>query len=495
MDGPAHRRRQVTAVVGAGAAGTLVTLQLCEAAAAGEVPWEVRLIDPAPDTGRGTAYRTEDPRHLLNVPAGGMSAYPDDPSHFVDWCARQADGDGTAPAAADFLPRAWFGAYLDDALGEAVGRATARLGDSVRVSRVRARVVDLRWSPDPAGPALLLLDDGSRLRADGVVLATGPDRAPNTGLPEGLRESARFLPDPWAPGALRPLLTGSGPGAVLLLGTGLTAVDVAIRADRPGRVLHAVSRNGRLPRPHAPAPLPPLAPPELLARPTPGQPLAALRASLARHVRRAARLHGDWRPAVDGLRPVTSRLWQALSDPDRAEFLRRDSSLWNVHRHRMPPETARTVDRLRQAGRLRVSTGRPVDCREDGDGLTVTLDDGRELSVAWVVDCRGPGLAAVPGADPLRDALLATGRAVPGPLGIGLRTDGGRLLGADGSAALPFWTLGAVRRGELWESTAIPEIRVQAAEIARRLLAERSAGNDEGAGTEQQGGERVLLGR
>jgi len=38
-----------------------------------------------------------------------------------------------------------------------------------------------------------------------------------------------------------------------------------------------------------------------------------------------------------------------------------------------------------------------------------------------------------------------------------------------GSAAGRLFTLGNLRRGELWETTAIPELRVQARAIAERL--------------------------
>ena len=71
--------------------------------------------------------------------------------------------------------------------------------------------------------------------------------------------------------------------------------------------------------------------------------------------------------------------------------------------------------------------------------------------------------------DPLLASLLAAGHACPGPLGMGLATDGsGRVRAADGTVGAA-WTLGAMRRGELWESTAIPEIRAQAVAVAQAI--------------------------
>lgn len=463
--GPA---RHVVAVVGAGAAGALTAMQLCETAIRRSTPLELVLIDPAPEAGRGVAYATPDPRHRLNVPAGGMSCYPDDPTHFVRWL--HAHGEPAA-SACDFVSRHRYGAYLADSLGQAVVRAHG----TVAVSRLRTKATGCTWTA--GGRATLRLADGRTQRADSVVVATGPAPGLRGWVPQALGTSDRFVPDPWAPGALD-ALTGDAHAAddVLLVGTGLTAVDMALTLERAGRRVHAVSRGGELPRPHALTALPPLqADPGL-----PGLPLAELRAAVRRHVAAAARKHGDWRPAVDGLRPLTQAVWARLSDEDRAEFLARDASRWNVHRHRMPPATAESVRRALAARRLRLHTGRVQDVADGPDGgLAVTLSGGRTLHVGWVVDCTGPGLRIEECADPLWRGLLADGAATPGPLGIGVATDAGRLrpAGAGGPAiragspaSPPLFTLGSARRGELWETTAVPEIRVQAAEVAAAVL-------------------------
>ncbi|MFD3531938.1 FAD/NAD(P)-binding protein [Streptomyces sp. NPDC058664] len=444
------------AVVGAGAAGALVAVQLCEAAARRRIPLGLVLVDPAPEAGRGTAYATTVPEHRLNVPVGGMSCYPDDPGHFRRWLCRHGEPTVTA---ADFASRYRYGSYLADTLGRAVIRAHG----TVSVRRLRTRATGCA---DAAGGRLeLRLADGNTVTADGVVLATGPATGLAGWAPPELAASDRFVPRPWRPGALDAVGESDD---VLLVGTGLTAVDLALVLDRPGRTVHAVSRGGLLPQPHAVAPLPPVPPPPGLA----ALPFHRLRRELTRHFAATRRAHGDWRPALDGLRPEIVRLWQGLTDDERAEFLGRDATLWNTHRHRMAPSTAETIARARAARRLRVHAGRVASAapREDGS-LLVSLADGRTLRVAWVVDCTGPGLRADAGGDPLWSGLLSDGLAAPGPLGIGVSTDGGRLLDAQGHPGRPLFTLGAPRRGELWETTAIPEIRAQAKEVADAVLA------------------------
>ena len=84
-------------IVGAGFAGTMVAAQLARRGVSS------LLVDPAPDHGPGTAYSTTDPAHLLNVPAKGMSAWPDAPDDFVAF-------SGGAPDR--FVPRRDYGRYL-----------------------------------------------------------------------------------------------------------------------------------------------------------------------------------------------------------------------------------------------------------------------------------------------------------------------------------------------------------------------------------------------
>src|SRR4051794_8917801 len=282
------------AVVGAGAAGTLAAAQLAAQAVSAKRLLEILLVDPSPGTGLGVAYSTTDPRHRLNVSAGRISAWPDRPDHFLDWLRIHAPEHATAAA---FAPRMLFGRYLGDVLTDALTQA----GDLVSLERVPGRVTGLvplgrRWR-------LRVGPDDTRY-VDSVVLAVGSGTPDDTWAPPALRRSERFVADPWAPTVLDDLAAGDGD--ILLVGTGLTMVDVALKLARPGRVVHAISRHGLLPAAHRDGLVTPAAPPELPGLSDGDLTLADLTAAVQAHVDETTRRTGDWRAAIDGLRPLNS---------------------------------------------------------------------------------------------------------------------------------------------------------------------------------------------
>lgn len=465
-DGP--HRRPVLAIVGAGAAGTLTATHLLRLAGRRSTAVDIVLIDPADRWGRGVAFGTTDDRHLLNVPASGMSAFPEDPGHFVAWRRRELDRE--VGDAWEFAPRRELGRYLDDTLTRARDAAATLATLTYR----RGSVARVRHEPAAGGsPAVTLtLTSGDEISADAAVLAVGLPEIGCAWAPEELRGSPFFVDDPWRPGLIDLISRdGVGPADVLLVGSGLTMVDLAIslRGTRPGRTLRVVSRHSRLPRTH-------VSPPALPAIPDVsdwGTSLAGIRARAEEHISSVAATTGDWRAGVDGLRYQVAPLWQRLDDDDRERFLREDAGRWGVHRHRMPPTSREAIDRLTASGELTLTAGQVKSVAPlTGGGLLVTLGDGEAHACGWVVNCTGPGIDVR--SNPLLADLVTArdGYAVSSlsSAGLGLRTDRGRLVDSEGRSPAPLWTLGALRRGELFESTAVPEIRGQAAQLAVDLL-------------------------
>ena len=477
-----ERRRVV--VVGAGAAGTLSAIALLRQLDSLGTAVEIVVVDPGEPAAGGVAFSTADPAHLLNVRTRDLSAHLDDVGHFTAWTPPTAATDEPAtdePATDEpandpdgFRPRGVWGAYLRATFEQTIAAAAATGRVSVVSVRGTATSMQALPPPDATHRVVVVLDTGERLVADAVVLALGIESPGIDWAPAGLCASDRFVADPWKPGVLARLAEADGD--VLLVGTGLTMVDVALSLARPGRTVHATSRRGLVPAVHATTriagvPCGPLVA-AIGAQTSIALPMA--RRLVADHLAAAAR-RGDWRPAFDGLRPVTALLWQRLSLEDRREFLRTDVARWDTHRHRMPGRTAAALAARRRAGEVVVGRGEVVSVSESETGLHVVLGDGRELDVAHVVNCTGPQADVGRSSNPLVVDLLATGAGAPGPLGIGLASDlAGRLQGTtDGEHPhhWPTWCVGALRRGELWESSAVPEMRSQSASAAAHVVA------------------------
>jgi uncharacterized NAD(P)/FAD-binding protein YdhS len=439
---PTTATRRV-AVVGGGASGTLVALNLLRT----DDGVRVTIFEPTGRVGLGVAYGTADDRHLLNVRAGNMSALPDVPSDLLDW----ARVSGTT-----FLPRRQYGAYLRDRLAALAGE---------RLSIVTERVVDIA----PAGGGFLVHEgSGAATRFDSVVLAHGnqaPGRLAVGG--RGLPEAGWHIADPW-----QPWLDGLAPAAtVVLVGTGLTAIDVAVSVldGRPERRVVMASRHGLLPRPHIDC--------QSVAwvTPLPEGPLTADGlAALFREQVEAAAAHGvDWQHVVDGLRGPTQSIWARLPLPERRRFLERYARPWEVRRHRMAPEVAARLDSYRTAGRLRVVAGGITGLRETSSYPLVTVG-GEEITAHAVVNCTGPLTDVTRSDNPLLIALLRRGLIAPDELRLGLAcTPRGEVLDAAGRVVPGLLTVGPPRKGTLFETTAIPEIRVQAVEVAGMVAARR----------------------
>lgn len=443
-------------VIGAGAAGTLTALHLAREARRRHTPVEIVLLDPAGQHVAGAAFGRPRAEHLLNVPASGMSALPEEPGHFLAWLrARDPLADPHR-----FAPRRVWSDYLAQTLGKEVRGSVTLRHLATTVTAVRA----------VAGGVRLLTTDGAPLPVDAVVVATGLPPTSSDWAPAGLSSSARYVADPWTPGALDRVTHDRRD--VLLIGTGLTMVDVIVtlaHAPLGGRVLHAVSRTGNLPARHRSVVAGPVLPDVTHW----GDSVASIVAGARAHVEQVRRTQGDWRPGVDGIRHRVADLWTRLDTEQRAEFMRTQAGAWNRLRHRMPPPTAALLDHLRATGRVQVAADGIADAEPlPTGGLCVQLNSGRLLEVGWVVNCTGPPsdlrrVASQLIADLLNPATRPA--AVLSPLGLGFQTKHGRLLDASGDDP-PIWVLGALRRGELWESTAVPEIRCQAQALAREAF-------------------------
>jgi len=457
--GPTQR----VAIVGGGAAGVLAAVHILREHR-GRCPLEIELIDRTGEFGAGVAYGTADPHHLLNVPAVRMGGISGHPEHFHEWLTERGE-----PAEEQaFLPRWLYATYLRDLLDRAEAEAP-----QARLTRLRGTVVSI---VEPAGnglPAVELgLAGGERIDADRVVLALGPPAAGDpVAVPSELKESGVWITDPWAAGVLQKARKSH---SVLIVGTGLSMVDVALSLGEGARgpQVRAVSRHGLVPRRHRPG----LTNVRRFHVPTGSGTLEPMLAAFFAQVGRVAQQGDDWRDVIDSMRPVTPQLWKALKREEKERFLAEFQRFWDVHRFRMAPEVADRLEALAAAGRLRTDAASIVSLEAHGAGARVFLraPGDRDLDlveVDHVIDCTGAGFDLRRQPPPVLAGLIAGGRARPDELGLGLDIDDdGALLDGDGLPTDRLFVVGALRKGVEWEAIGITEIRDHAGAIARRIV-------------------------
>lgn len=449
-------------VIGGGFSGAMVTAHLLRRSH--DPALRVTLVNKSGPLARGVAYGTRHSDHVLNVPAGRMSAFPGEEDHFLRFA--QARIPSTTGGA--FVPRTLYGDYLGSIVEEAAQQVPGRF------EAVSDEAREVRWNADTSR-ARVTLASGRVLEAEHVALALGNYTPSNPSLPDpSAFASARYARDPWAPGALANVRPDE---PVLLIGTGLTMLDVALQVASVARSapLVAISRRGLTPLPHRDHGAPPSyghLPPDLVA----GEPSAVdyLRA-VRRHTRQLARAGIDWREVVASLRPVTPRLWQALSTRERARFLRHLRPYWDVHRHRVAPELWQRFHALRETGQLDVHAARLLGLAEVSGGIDATFRlRGRKeqatFRAGWVINCTGPEGDVRALKDPLLSSLMANGYARADALGLGLDVDDSlSLLTRDGTPSPWLSLVGPLLKGTWWEATAVPELRVHASRLAARL--------------------------
>jgi uncharacterized NAD(P)/FAD-binding protein YdhS len=412
----------------------------------GNARLRVTLVDRGPHPGHGIAYSTTCASHLLNTRAGDMSVWPGEPDHFTRWL--QAFGGGTGQ---DFISRQTYGRYLNAMLAHAVdgssGRLRVAIGEVASVRSTEAKTVIEVAGSDP-------------IVARMAVLATG-HRPPAS-------DRGAYRGNPWRPD----LLDGLDPFAsVLLIGTGLTMIDVVaslMERNHAGSIV-ALSRRGLLPRAHPAAQHAPerCAPDALFS--------GALSLRLARF-RAMVRTGSRWETVMQTLRPLNKALWQSLDPSQQQRFLRHLRPWWDVHRHRVAPEMSRVVGDAIATGQLSVFAGRvaAMDHRVAHVRVTLVGRGSRKLETRdfdRVIDCRGP--RNNPDADtPLLKQLMADELLRADSLQLGIDVDeDDAVITAAGKPSANLFALGQPTRGRHWEITAIPDIRKRAELLAGRLIA------------------------
>jgi uncharacterized NAD(P)/FAD-binding protein YdhS len=448
-------------IIGAGFSGTVAAIEFLRSAPPGA---RLIIINRSGTVARGLAYGTSSSKHLLNVPAGNMSALADKPDSFLQYCQSLLP-DTTSSS---FVSRKLYGNYLASLLDNTELNAKA----NVAIERITAEVKSL--TPHEHG-AYIELCSGEKIFSDQVILAFGHFPPRNPAVLQDVLDSSSYMANPWN----GPVSLSENPHAsILLIGGGLTALDVisSLRQVSSTGQIYMLSRRGLLPLAHRTTKSASQAPisfhDELLnAAPTARSYLRSIRAQ----IKSSAASGINWRDIIAAVRPITSSLWIRLPEHERSRFLRHVQPYWDVHRHRVAPETYTHFDEALKhqnivpiAGRIKsieLHNGKPlVSIQSRG------TQDVKKIPVDRIINCTGPNSNPNLIEEPLIQQLISDDLISVDSLGLGLLVDNQlAVTSKDGTPSEWLSYVGPMLKANFWEATAVPELRLYASALARKI--------------------------
>lgn len=447
-------------IIGGGFSGTLTAVNLLNLGLGNR---EVAIIDSNPQICRGLAYGTGDDNLLLNVPAGNMSALHNMPEHFLRYCQTidPAFNEGS------FVSRRIYGDYLEFALTEAeqkAGRSILRLSGTVL--SVRPQVATNHFC--------VKLADDSTIHAPKIVLALG-HFPPLTPLPPTQLDHVLYINNPWDFSAFDHVPRDK---QILILGTGLTAIDTLFKLTSAGhKNITLMSRKGLLPHPHRATPKPPSKNSFPLFLDVENLTVRYAIKALRESIRGRCRDGEDWRDAINELRPYTPEIWSKFSTAEKKRFLRHIVGFWDIHRHRLSPVAFNRLEKLVATKQATILAGRLVDVIQQKDKSIATIQprggaENKQLSIGTIINCTGPNSDIEQVASPLIQQLLSEGLIARDELGLGiLINDQYEVINANNQSVAGLYYIGPMLRSKYWEAIAVPELRRHAQQVADSILA------------------------
>ncbi|HLT23834.1 MAG TPA: FAD/NAD(P)-binding protein [Ignavibacteria bacterium] len=459
------QNKKKIAIIGAGFCGLMTAIHLIRNA---ENPVEITLINDKYTFGKGIAYSTTSRSHLLNVPAAKMSCIPSNPDNFLDWLHEREpysriDRDMLGKM---FVPRMDYGNYLLHIWTETF----ANKKDFVNVNIIGTYADDIEYN---GTLYKIILTDGQSLETDYVVLATGNETPANPRIiNEDFYSQPEYFANPWKSEAVSNL---SGEGDILIIGSGLTMADTVLSLRENGfkNKIYCITRSGYNVLPHRHGGMAYSGLLEEIEEPFEIEKLFSL---FRKHIKRMREFGLSAEPVIDSIRPITQKIWQKLTIEDKKKFLYHLKHYWNVARHRLPTHVADEIQKLRLNRKLIIYRGRVIDINKEGSDISVRFLRKRDrsentLTVTRIINCSGPIYDITQTSNTLLKNLFSGGLIQPDELDLGLRTDThGALINSQNKISGSFYTLGGNLRGLLWETTAVPELRVQAEKLAQLLI-------------------------
>lgn len=454
-------------IIGAGFMGTMTAVQLIKKTTK---PLEIIFINDQDNFAKGIAYNPYSKRQLLNVVASKMSAFPELPDHFLDYLMTTDSykNKNRDLVSAAFIPRAYYGDYLLQIWKNAEKEAKDK---NIKITTINSTIEDIGKKDKQI---VLALDTEQTILVDKCVLASGNQLPRNPAIRNmAFYESENYFQNPWSKESVTDVNDNF---PVLILGNGLTMVDTIIGLLENGfkNTIYSISPNGYNILPHR---LGGTTYPNLTKELDENLSLKDLVSLFNKHIKSVRELGLTAEPIMDSFRSHTQQIWRRLSEEDKIKFMNRLRHLWGVARHRIPLQIHDKIQNLRINRRLNVISGSIIDINENNTSIKVDFRDKKtkqtkSIVVGRIINCTGPETNLENLGDSFLNRLLEKGVLTQDSLKLGIKTnlETFQVIDVKGREVDNFYTAGSNLKGELWESTAVNELRGQAISLADEIL-------------------------
>lgn len=459
------------AVIGGGACGVAVVLQLVEQIKNGKSITNVAIIEKSTELGPGLAFSAACSGTILNMHSDTMGIYHQDLMDYTNWRSSLEDGP--------FPSRVNYGNYLQDRWSRAITEAKL-LGTDITVVKGTA----LEISREQDGRISVVMDDASKITAKSTVLALGNFSGTANAH---LLDCPGYFENPWPTSQLHSIPYDAH---VIVIGSRLSAVDAAIFLSDNGHQgpITFMSRSGKLPKVQGdPVPFKRRHVFYELARELEngsGDPLLRLTSVLVEElsqvmngdwswvlekdssleqlesdVRAAQNQQVRWQSVLSSTAPLVERYWNCLSADSQQLFMTKFNATWMAYRHAMPIKNALKILRLLKRCQLRVVRGDTITW----DQVFTAKTSIGNIEASYVIEATGQESNVDRIAAPLVKSAIQNGLLSPHAIG-GVNVDFRTL-----EASPNLFVMGSLTRGKHFYVSATDRVASHAFRIAKAL--------------------------
>jgi uncharacterized NAD(P)/FAD-binding protein YdhS len=454
-------------IIGGGFCGIMSAIHLIQNSTS---TFALFLINNNTEFGKGIAYNAYSNKLLLNVITSKMSAFPDEPDHFLKWVLEQGEYSNLEREllANSFLPRSMYGEYLTSIWEKAKLLAKTK---GIEIHTIVDTVNNFNTIQEKC---VIYLENEKAIEVDECILATGNliPRNPEIENPTFF-ESKNYFQNPWDKNSV---INTTNFLPILLIGNGLTMVDTVIGLLENGfkGTIYTISPNGFHILPHRHGNLKYQ---QLVEELEEGFSLRQIVKMVIKHTKRVRKFGISAEPIIDSLRGKSQKIWMQLSRDEKKQFLSKYRHFWGVARHRIPLQIHDKINQLKIDDRLKIKAGKIINLEEKEDIIKVTYFDKlknetKKMLVSRVINCTGPESDIEKSNSTFLKNCLEKGIICQDEFKLGIEANptSYQIINNDGKQAQNIYTIGSSLRGKLWESTAVNELRVQAFNLANQIL-------------------------